>query len=63
MDPKTIKEAVHEATRFLKAANAWHDRQTEDLKNDSRCFNTAEGGSLRRASMDLTRALARMRKP
>ena len=26
MDTKSVKDAVHEATRFLKAAKAWHER-------------------------------------
>ena len=62
MDTKSVKDAVHEATRFLKAAKAWHERMEIDLKDNLRFLNTREGGALRRASMDLTRALAAMRK-
>jgi hypothetical protein len=31
-------------------------------KHGTRCYTTKEGGALRRASLDLSRALANMRK-
>lgn len=54
-----IDAVLVEIERFQKAADAWNDR----LLKDPRIFSSKEGGALRRASMDLTRALTRMRKP
>ena len=54
-----VKEAEKEAQRFLKAVFAWYKRLSED---DYATYGSKEGGALRRASLDLTRALAAMRK-
>ena len=48
-----IMRAIGEAERFIREAKA-----TADWINGSK-----QSGACRRASMDLTRALARMRKP
>lgn len=66
MRTETIKEAVKEAERFIKRAKEcikvrskpYWNHQGQDF------FPSApkESGSTRRASMDLTRKLAEMRK-
>lgn len=59
MQDDKVKSAVAEAKRFLKAAEAW--RKASEAHGYYYC--PRESGALRRASMDLTRALADMRKP
>lgn len=58
MEGKKVKEAVSEAKRFISRAAEWLalDNQYKTISG------TKEGGALRRASMDLTRALSKMRK-
>lgn len=56
MTPETIKTAVAEAKRFIAAAKRLE-------ATDQVWSNPKESGALRRASMDLTRALADMRRP
>lgn len=58
MNAESVYRAVAEAKRFLKAAEAHKLRfgTTGDMRG------TRESGSLRRASLDLTRALADMRR-
>jgi hypothetical protein len=56
-----IRRAVTEAKRFLAAA---HDG-LEEMKEEGHDYwtvGTRKSGALRRASLDLTRALADMRK-
>ena len=65
MTPETLRTAIAEAERFLKVArrvrikvvpkNEWRD-EYEALTDFT------QTGAARRASMDLTRALAAMRK-
>lgn len=50
--------ARREATRFIETANAWLALPDEVQIGASR-----EGGEMKRRSMDLTRALARLRNP
>jgi len=60
MQKDKIKEAMYEARQFLGKAEA-HIKNLE--AEDSRGYRSQKtGGALRRASMDLTRALAEMRK-
>lgn len=58
MKDTDVKEVVSEAKRFLARAQEWLklDNQYKDITG------TKEGGALRRASMDLTRALSKMRR-
>jgi hypothetical protein len=58
MEDKNVKEAMDEAKRFVKRAVDWLalDNQYKGISG------TKEGGALRRSSMDLTRALANLRK-
>lgn len=59
MDPAKVKKAVQEAERFLERAEqlgeAYIARRNGTLPK--------EHGAVRRASLDLTRALAEMRRP
>ena len=62
MNKKTINKAKLEAKRFLAAV-----KTVEDCCDDGDNFmlfmnGSKETGALRRSSMDLTRALAEMRK-
>jgi hypothetical protein len=66
MQIEQIKIAIKEAERFIKLGN-----ELIKAKNISRTYgehtfyNSApkESGALRRSSLDLTRQLAKMRKP
>ena len=58
MNETTVKKAEREAVRFLKAVEAWRQRR----KDCPEIYTTKEGGALHRASLDLTRALTKMRK-
>lgn len=55
MNIDTLNKAIRAADRFLKAV----EYAEGDVENGSTSKHT---GALRRASMDLTRALANMRK-
>ena len=59
MQTSKIEAARREALRFA-------DMATKLLRQSdvqSRLYGSADSGALRRSSMDLTRALAEMRKP
>jgi len=61
MNKSNIKEARDEAKRFIKACSMALYR----LERERRSYflvGVAESGACRRASMDLTRALAKLRK-
>jgi hypothetical protein len=61
MKPANIAAAAIEAKRFLKAEKAWRERMAAGGIYEFQ--GSKESGALRRASLDLTRALAEMRKP
>lgn len=61
MKDAAIFNAVREAKRFLKTADAYHKRRS--LGDTFDWQGTKESAAMRRASLDLTRALAEMRKP
>lgn len=58
MKHEKVVEAIDEAKRFLRRAEAWEER----CKDNPYYHPSKESGALRRASLDLTRALAEMRK-
>lgn len=60
MTTEAIAAAEREAKRFLEAVKAAKKRIDEDRYA---LAGSRETGALRRASLDLTRALADMRKP
>jgi len=53
-----IEDAIFEARRFVKRAKAWEKRI---IKDDS-IWASKESSACKRTSMDLTRALAILRK-
>jgi len=65
MDRKKLEAAVAEAKRFIERAKALP--KPEPYQSSGHTFMhdnfPRESGSIRRASMDLTRALADLRKP
>lgn len=61
MNQKTLQAAISEAQRFLDLAKDLHWQSAHDHLIYIR--GTARSGAVRRASMDLTRALADLRKP
>ena len=61
MSPATLKRAIVEAQRFIAVAKAIHIRP--DRKPDDYFLGSKETAAAKRASMDLTRALAEMRRP
>ena len=65
MKPEDIKTAEAEAKRFLARVVEWRKAQrTEAYPLGSYTPATPrESGAMKRASLDLTRALAKMRKP
>lgn len=59
LTPETLENAKIEATRFLERLGAYQAR----AKNDSMAsYGCPESAALKRASMDLTRALADLRR-
>ena len=60
MNTRTLQQAISEAKRFLHLA-----RELRDQLKGSQGFvtGTRVSGACRRASLDLTRALADMRRP
>ena len=62
MNTKTINAARAEAKRFLRALDEMqHAAQIEG--NSYVTYGSKHSGAVRRASMDLTRALADLRRP
>ena len=64
MNIKTIYEVSQEVERFLRVAKLAGERLVHEntLPAGQRAYSTKEVGALRRASLDLTRALAKMRR-
>ena len=62
MDDKNILEAEKEAKRFLKRVKEYKESDSyEPDKRGYSYFYCSERAALRRASMDLTKSLAKMR--
>jgi hypothetical protein len=59
MNNDSLQKAINEAKRFLQMAKLFQERAKTDKYA---FFGTKEGGAVRRASLDLTRSLAEMRK-
>jgi hypothetical protein len=63
LNKETIIEAENEVKRFLQRLKEL--KETEEYKAESSRYSISgctESGAVRRASMDLTRALAKLRK-
>jgi hypothetical protein len=65
MKVENINEAADEARRFLRAVEACNERLDRDpyFARMHEIVGFKETAAVRRASLDLTKALARMRKP
>ena len=69
MDKAKLNEAITEAERFLTAAKRvkWEKRSIPATDSYPRLdyeeINHPDAAAAKRASLDLTRALARLRKP
>jgi hypothetical protein len=59
---KTLLAARDEAERFIRAVDAAAARLSRDGNDLGTITGTAETGAVKRASMDLTRALAELRR-
>lgn len=60
MDAAKLNAAIKEAKRFLEKAKGLKDVEVAFPEYG---FHPRESGAVRRASMDLTRALADLRRP
>ena len=60
MNTKTLKAAKAEAKRFLDAVSAFEKAEAE--KAEHYYSTPRQSGAVKRASMDLTRALADLRR-
>jgi len=64
MKMAVVKEAIAEAERFIKAAKKVKDKKVTNICGDT--YSIIETGAIpaacKRASMDLTRSLAKMRR-
>lgn len=66
MQNDKIEAALVAATRMILAANEYLNESSKTYTSNGHKFNLSapkQSGALRRASMELTRALAEMRKP
>jgi hypothetical protein len=64
MTPDKMRAAMREAERFLRLAREAFKSGPLTRENGGEWFNPSkETGAVKRASMDLTRALADMRRP
>jgi hypothetical protein len=59
IEPKQILEALQECKRFEKRAREYLDRQKD--QSTRFCGPTKESAALKRASMDLSRVLVKVR--
>jgi len=58
MSKTLLSETIDEAVRFINRAQAAKDRMQDEVMA---CYGCKETAAARRASLDLTRALARLR--
>ena len=63
MNEETVREAMYRAQRFIDSGKAVMARYRQEGIGGCVFDGCAETGACRRASMDLTRALAELRKP
>ena len=66
MQDDKINIAIVLATKFLRFTNEYYDAKSKTYVSSGHTFTPnapKQSGALRRASMELTRALAEMRKP
>ena len=63
MNLKTVTSAMSAARAFLEKAEDWQHETNEQKKRGVYVNAPKQSGAVRRSSMELTRALAEMRKP
>jgi len=64
MSPDTLKHAIAEAKRFLRVANKAEAGLHKNLVYGNIEFgSTSDTAAVKRASMDLSKALSAMRRP
>lgn len=63
MNDDKIKEAKAEAKRFLKRVTELEEMRARNKGDMWSAYGMKEHGAVKRASLDLTRALAKLRKP
>ena len=66
MQKDKIEAAIDAATKMISMANEYLDERGKTYSSYGHDFQSSapkQSGALRRASMELTRALAEMRKP
>ena len=63
MNRESVAEAVARAQLFLEREKEWQAAEQKATSFPYSTRNPRESGALKRASLDLTRALAAMRKP
>jgi hypothetical protein len=64
MTKEKLQTAKEEALRFLKAVDALEDqKEVSTIHAPAYYRGSKQTGAVKRASMDLTRALAELRKP
>lgn len=63
MRPETLRRARQEAEKFVALAKAIKVTKSEPYGHEFITSGPKETGALRRASMELTRALAELRRP
>ena len=66
MQNNKIEAALVAANRMILAANEYLEKSSKTYTSNGHTFNLnapKQSGALHRASMELTRALAEMRKP
>jgi hypothetical protein len=63
MTPKTLREAIAEAQRFVSLAKKVKPSVYEGKESPDYVERGPDAAAAKRASLDLTKALARMRKP
>ncbi len=63
MTPENLRHAIEEARRFILRAKELQNKLDADCNDgDSITGYPKQSGAVRRASMDLTRSLAKLRK-
>ena len=62
MNTTAIKNAKAEAKRFLDRVKEYEAKTSTITNHDASMYAPVQSGALRRASLDLTRALAAMRR-
>lgn len=63
MTNEKLQQCINECNRFVARAMALQDAQSKETKKQYPSTLPKENGATRRASLDLTRVLAELRRP